>query len=517
MIPGSTTALRAFARWRVARIAAADPVATQRRQLDQLVRRAARTQFGRDHGFDRIESVEAFQDSVALKRYEDFWSAYWQQGFPNLRDKTWPGTIPYFAVTSGTTTGRTKYIPCSREMVRANARAALDVLAWHVVNRPSSRVLRGRMLMLGGSTDLKHLAPGVKSGDLSGIAVEETPWFAKPWRYPPPEIALLTDWDAKIEAIARGTKHQRIGVVSGTPSWLVSLFARLATEDIGATCAADLWPDLSLVVHGGVHFAPYRTRFQEWLRGTPAETREVYPASEGFFAVADRGDGDGLRLNVDNGLFYEFVPIEDLDRPAPTRHWVATIEPGIDYALVVSSCAGVWSYVVGDTVRFVDVHPPRLLITGRTSYMLSAFGEHVIEAEIEQAVADAAAAINAQVTNFAVGPQFTTLGGKHGSHLYVVEFSHAIDDPTALKVFVESIDRSLCATNEDYEVHRMAESGLAPPSVVCLPPGGFAEWMRKRGQLGGQHKVPRVVTDAALFADLRQHVNNASRDNPRAT
>ncbi len=266
---------------------------------------------------------------------------------------------------------------------------------------------------------------------------------------------------------------------------------------------AGLYPDLELFVHGGVNFAPYRSIFAEWLKGSHAETREVYPASEGFIAAADRREGEGLRMIVDNGLFYEFVPVEELDGAAPTRHWLANAETGVNYALVLSTCAGLWSYVIGDTVRFVDRDPPRILITGRTSYSLSAFGEHLIGEEIEKAVTAAATAIGAGVADFSVGALFPQGEGELGGHLYIVEFSDGAPSPDRLAEFARVLDETLCALNVDYREHRAQGFAMRAPAVHPVPPGTFAAWMKRRGKLGGQNKVPRVINDQALFDDLK--------------
>lgn len=475
-----------------------------------LVRRAESTRFGRDHGFASIRSVAEFQEHVPLRSYEDFWKDYWQAGFPQLQDCTWPGTVPYFARTSGTTTGKTKYIPFTKEMLRANIRAAWDVLFFHFLNRPGSRVLGGKALMLGGSTDLCQEAPGIYSGDLSGIVANEIPWWARPYTFPPRELALVADWEEKIDRIARLSLQQDIRAISGTPNWLLAYFDKLAElrPEAGGRIAPH-YPYLELLLHGGIDFKPYARRFSELLEGSRAELREVYPASEAFIAIADRGPGEGLRLITDNAVFFEFVPTEELTSAAPTRHWLGTVEPGIDYAVVLSTCAGAWGYILGDTVRFVDLDPPRILVTGRTSFVLSAFGEHLIQEEIEEAVAGAADAIGASVVDYCVAPVFPEAGGARGGHHYVVEFAGAPPAAQRIATFRDALDDLLCGLNADYRAHRAGDYGLRPPDVEAVVPGSFAAWMKSRGQLGGQHKVPRVINDAALFADLLAFLSQA--------
>lgn len=500
----ATPLLRLYARHRMRRLAAQDPAKAQEKELLRLVKKAEKTRFGTDHRFPDIKSVKGFRERVPLRRYEDFWTEYWKGDFPKLTDCTWPGTIPFLAVTSGTTTGVTKYIPCSKEMNRSNMRAGVDLLVHHVLNRPESAILAGKSFMLGGSTDLVEEAPGIHSGDLSGIAASELPWWARRRYFPPLDLALIADWEEKIDKLARLSLKRDIRSISGTPSWLLIFFDKLAglRPESGGR-AIGFYPRLELLVHGGVNFAPYRRRFEELLEGSHAEMREAYAASEGFIAVADRGFADGLRLIVDNGLFFEFVPREELEAPNPARHWLANVEKDVNYALALSTCAGVWSCIVGDTVKFVDIEPPRLLITGRTSYSLSAFGEHLIGEEIEESVAAAAGAVRAMVNDYSVGALYPQREGDVGGHLFIVEFAEPVPGDAALAAFSRALDEALSATNDDYKIHRAGGFGLNPPRVQAVRPGAFAAWMKSRGQLGGQHKVPRIMNDQELFRQLR--------------
>ena len=510
----ATWALRLYARHRLSQLKAQDAVDQQQRQLRQLVRKAAPTRFGRDHRFAEIRSVADFQARVPVRDYEEMWHRYWQPDFPRLVDCSWPGTIPFFALTSGTSSGATKHIPCSRDMTRSNGWAAIDLLVHHVANRPHSHVLGGKNFMLGGSTDLTEDAPGIRSGDLSGIAIAEIPRWARPFCFPLPELALIADWEEKIDRLAHAALTQDIRTITGTPSWLLIFFERLcALRPQHSGRLAAFFPNLELVAHGGVNFAPYRSQFRALLQDSHAEYREVYPASEGFIAIADRGDGEGLRLICDNGLFFEFVPTDELGGAAPTRHWLGTVRTGIDYALILSSNAGLWAYLLGDTIRFVDVNPPRILVTGRTSYFLSAFGEHLSGAEIEQAVGRAADAIAAAVVDFAVGAMFPDAARRRGRHRFVVEFSGDAPDAARLDKFARCLDDELSRGNDDYRAHRAGGFGLDAPEIVVAPRGCFAAWMKHRGRLGGQHKVPRVIGDPSLMAELSKFTMAAAHAN----
>ncbi len=504
----ATPLLRAYARRRLARLAALDPAAAQQRQLLALLRRARETAFGRAHGFAGIDSVAAFQAAVPLRRWEDFWRDWWQAPFPRLRDVSWPGLIPAYANTSGTTGAATKRIPVSRDMLRANRRAALDVLAFHLNARPESRVLAGRNFLLGGSTALETLAPGIVAGDLSGLAAADIPWWARRRTFPPRRLALTADWRRKMEQLAPRSLAAHVTGLSGTPSWMVLFFDQLATFRPGAI-ARDLYPELELVVHGGVGFSPYRARFQAWLAGSRAETREVYPASEGFIAIADRGDGEGLRLILDNGLFYEFVRPDDLAAPAPERRWIGDAETGVEYAIVLSSNAGLFAYVLGDTVTLIERNPPRVLVTGRTTWSLSIAGEHLASHELDAAVAEAARALSGTVADYAAAALPPDAADPRGGHFFVVEGDGI--GPESTEKFAAALDAALRRLNADYAAHRCGDFGLRPPRVLLAPSGTFAAWMAARGKLGGQNKVPRVINDPALLASLRQTAEQRRR------
>jgi hypothetical protein len=489
--------LHRFARWRAAKLAGEDAAVSQRRELARLLQAARGTRFGRDHGFGAIATVEDYQRAVPLRRYDDFWNGYWGSAYPVLDNLTWPGLIPFFANSSGTSSGVTKHIPVSAAMTRSNRRAAIDLMVHHVLNRPQSRMLGGMNFFLGGSAELTALAPGVSGGDLSGIAAAGVPLWAKGFYFPSGAPARLTDWEEKVRTLARLSLQEDIRSLSGTPSWLLLFLDEVKKQAGRGTRLSDWWPNLEMLTHGGVSFEPYRARFGELLAGGHAETREVFPASEGFMALADRGPGEGLRLLTGNGIFFEFVPVAELDSPSPTRHWIGNAETGINYAIVLTTCAGLWSYVIGDTVRLIDLAPPRLKVTGRTSYGLSAFGEHLIGEEIDKAVAAAAHAVDGVIADYMVGPVIPVNGVGH--HLYLVEFTEAVPQ-RALAVFSGRLDDALKALNVDYAEHRAGDYGMAAPQVRFVKPGSFAAWMKARGKLGGQNKVPRVIADAEQFA-----------------
>ena len=484
-----------YARRRTNQLAAIDPVATQHRTLLELVRAARGTRFGRDHGFESIATVADYQSRVPLRSYEALWRAYLEAAYPRFDSLTWPGLIPYLALTSGTTQGATKYLPISRAMVASNRKAAQTMVAYHLASRPDSRLFQGKLFFLGGSTNLGEPTPGVQQGDLSGIATTEAGDWLRPFTFPPLDLALETDWDRKLTHLAERSKSEPITLIGGVPSWMLALFGRLL-ELTGKSTIAEVWPRLELVVHGGVKFDPYRRSFDEILGGDRIRLQETYPCSEGFIAFGDPATGL-LRLVLDHGLFYEFVPVAELDSDQPSRHWIGDVEVGVNYAIIVSTCAGLWSHIIGDTVRFESLNPPLITFTGRTRYTLSAFGEHLISEEVEGAIAEAAARTDSDVRDWHVGPVFA---GALGYHHFLIEFSRPPNDLAAFRL---ALDAELSRRNADYLAHRVEGVGLPLPRLTVSRPGGFDGWMRTKGKLGGQHKVPRMDGSGSLTAEIQ--------------
>ncbi len=482
------------ARLRSQELARAQPVRIQERAILRLVRKAATTRFGRDHRFDRISSVDDFQRGVPLRTYEQLWDAYLRDRYPIFDDLTWPGRIPFLAMTSGTTRGATKFIPVSAEMVASNQKAARTMIAFHMGSRPDSKLFHGRLCFLGGTTNLEQPAAGVFQGDLSGIAAVQVSPLLRPYTFPPLELALETDWDCKLSRLAVASRSERITLISGVPSWLLLFFQRLL-EQTGRRTLGEVWPHLEMVVHGGVKFDPYQQAFRAIVGSTAIRLQEVYPCSEGFIGFGDPATGL-LRLVHDHGIFYEFVPVGELDAPHPCRHWLGTAQTGVNYAIVVSTCAGLWAHVIGDTIRFESLDPPLFRFTGRTRYTLSAFGEHLINEEVEAAMAQAASATGVGLRDWHVGPLFT---GELGYHQFVVEF---VENSAELAVFRDALDADLAMRNADYRAHRTPGAGLPAPSVIVARPGSFDAWMRRRGRLGGQNKVPRMDNSGLLTREL---------------
>jgi hypothetical protein len=469
----------------------------QQATLLNLIRRAAATRFGQEHDFHRLQSVADYQARVPLRHYEDFWTQYWKDTYPHLAGITWPEQIPYYALSSGTTSGATKYIPVSWEMVRSNKKAAFTTTALFRHVYPQAALLSGKFFFVGGSTELRLQPDGSRAGDLSGIAAREFPEVLRPYTFPPLELALIANWEEKLQRLAEHSLREPITAISGIPAWLLVLFGKLKALS-GRSTLVEIWPQLRLVIHGGTAFEPYRDLFRREIGSDTVQFCEVYPASEGFVATEDPRY-HLLRLIPDHGIFFEFVPVEDLERSHPPRHTLREVEPGVNYAVVLTTCAGLWSYVLGDTVVFERRQPPLLRFTGRTKYFLSAFGEHLISEEVEKAVAAAARACGVDVIDFHVGPVFPAQPQQPGYHLYLVECADQQPDPQR---FAAAIDDELMVLNEDYAPHRQGDLAMRQPQVRLIRRGGFAAWMKAQGKFGGQHKVPRMDNSGRLTAAM---------------
>jgi len=501
-------ALIRYAHRRTAALDRADVPEVQRKTLLSVVQRARETKFGRDHGFSRITTVDQFQAAVPVRTYEDFWQGYWQASFPSLKGTTWPDFIPYYALSSGTTTGTTKYIPISKEMLASNRKAAFTTVALFGHAAPEARLSSGRIFFLGGNTELRRETNGSRSGDLSAIASIEISRLSRPYTFPPRELSGIADWNVKVRRLAEAAARLPITSLSGVPAWMQVLFHHLK-EVTGKTRVADIWPRLRLLIHGGTKFDPFRESFRQEL-GPNVRFVEVYPCSEGFVATEDPRY-DLLRVVPAHGIFFEFVPMDEFENGRlksnrPVRHTLATVETGQQYAVVVTTCAGLWSYQVGDTIAFEKRDPPLIRFTGRTKYYLSAFGEHLISEEVTKAITEAARQSGATASEFHVGPVFSADPKKPGHHRYLVEFH---EPPRDLGQFTDRLDAALRRLNEDYDAHRQGDLSMLRPEVLVVKPEAFMRWMVAHGRKLPQGKVPEMDNTGeqtkAITAWLRDH------------
>jgi hypothetical protein len=463
------------------------PAEVQEATLHCLVARARDTQFGRGHDFAGIRSVADYQARVPLRTYLEF-QPLWQRALEGVPDVTWPRLVSHWVKTSGTTAGD-KLIPVTQEALASHRRGGWDALFMALERTRGRQLLGGAMLFLGSTSRLTPIGQGAMVGDLSGLAVQWLPPGLRGRYSPGADLAAIPDWSTRMPKIAERVSAQDLRLLSGMPSWMLLLFEHVARRRNLAHC----WPGLKVFIHGGVSFAPYRSAFEQWLE-RQLEYVEVYPASEGFVAVQTEARG-GLTLLLDHGIFYEFVPVDDLQAARPRRFTVADVELGPSYAVVLTTPAGLWSYVLGDTVRFIARDPLQLVITGRTRHFVNAFGENVIVEEVERALLDACRATGAEVAEFTVTPRYPAATEARGGYDWLVEFRVA---PTDTKAFVRVLDDTLMALNTDYRTKRTGDLGMLPPRLIALPAGTFHRWLERSGKLGDQHKVPRVTNDRTV-------------------
>jgi hypothetical protein len=471
-----------------------DAMTLQEATLRSLVRCGRRTRFGREHDFDGAATIAAYQTRVPLREYLEF-KPRLEQALEGELDVVWPGRPTYWVKTSGTTAGD-KALPVTSEALASQRRGGWDALTLAAERVGATRLLGGPMLFLGGCTALTPIGAAGLCGDLSGLVARRLPPVIRNLYSPGPELAAIPDWETRIAAIAQRVAGQDLRLISGMPSWLLILFEhvqRLYPGSAGALGAR--WPNLGVFIHGGVAFAPYQDLFEQTV-GRSLERVEVYPASEGFVGLQTERTG-GLTLMLDYGIFYEFVPVEDLGASRPRRHTVADVELERPYTVALTTPAGLWSYVLGDVVRFTAREPLRLEIVGRTRHFVNAFGENVIVEEVERALVEACRRTHAEAVEFTVAPAYAVAIDARGRHDWLIEFA---TPPASAATFARVLDETLKQLNTDYRVKRTGDLGMTAPRLVPLPRGTFYAWMRSRGKLGGQHKVPRV-TNARTVAD----------------
>jgi hypothetical protein len=501
---------------------------TQARQFRFLCSGLARSKLGRASGVEESISYERFRDRIPVRNYESF-SPYIDRVLKGEADVLWPGRCDSFAVSSGTTAGRTKYIPVTNAMLKHFRGAGLDSLLFYAARSGHSDAFAGRHLFLGGSTSLEQVkrGPGMPAaycGDLSGIAAQHLPlWMERALYEPGRRIAGMSHWPAKIEAIAEKTLHSDIRMLSGIPSWILiladAILRRASREGMRAQCLLDVWPNLKCFVHGGVPICPFKRELARVL-GPGVEFHEVYPASEGFIAAQDGRADEGLRLMADRGLFFEFVPVEvfrneNLGEMGTAALPLWGIKAGCDYVILLSTPAGLFRYLIGDVVRFVSTEIPHLEYTGRTQLQLSAFGEHVIEKELTDSLSAVAARMSLEIADFHVAPLFVdeTQGRERGCHEWWLALRGEYRPDLEYDLIVQ-LDRELAQRNDDYDAKRKG-GGLSLPVLRLVSPILFEDWMKERGKWGGQNKTPRCRSDRQIADALQKKL--AVRIQPQPT
>lgn len=491
-------AISTLARMRMWRIESwiQHPVLSQREVLQDIVTSAQYTEFGRKHNFSKLFTVKEFKQAVPIHEYDDL-KPYIQRIMEGEQNVLWNTPVYWFAKSSGTTSDKSKFIPVTDESLQdCHYKAAKDVLALYYSFHPDSELLTGKGLVIGGSHNIHQVNEETHYGDLSAVLLQNTPFWSQWIRTPELSIALMDEWEGKIEKLAESTINENVTSISGVPTWTMVLIKRIL-EVTGKNSLAEVWPNLELYMHGGVSFTPYREQFQK-LIGKPINFLEMYNASEGFFAAQDNPSEDGMLLFTDHGIFMEFMPLEEYGKKHPKTVGLQQVETGKNYALIISTNGGLWRYMVGDTIQFTTLFPFRIKVSGRLKHYINAFGEEVIVDNTDKAIAMASERTGAVVNDYTAAPVYFS-EQDNGAHEWLIEFEK---EPANLDHFIYELDASLQSINSDYEAKRYKDIALRMPVVHKLQKGIFNAWLKAKGKLGGQHKVPRLSNDRNFIEDI---------------
>jgi len=465
----------------------------------QLLNQAKNTEWGRIHDYKSIIRLEEFKARVPLNDYETM-KPYIERLRKGEQNILWPSEIKWFAKSSGTTAEKSKFIPVSEEALEeCHFKGGKDLLSIYFNNHPDSLLFDGKGIAMGGSSQITEISNEsfYYEGDLSAIIIQNLPFWVEFRRTPNLSIALMDEWEGKIEKMAGATINHDVTSASGVPSWTLLLFRRVL-EITGKSNLLEVWPRFELFIHGGVNFVPYREQFYQLLPSPKVNYLETYNASEGFFGIQDRDHADDMLLMLDYGIYYEFLPIDRLGSDHPETISLEEVETGINYALVISTNAGLWRYLIGDTVTFTTLNPYRIKISGRTRNFINAFGEEVIMDNAEKALAVACEKCQAIVSEYTAGPVYFNLG-KRGAHEWLIEFEQ---EPFDLGFFINALDNALKSLNSDYEAKRYHDMILGEPIIRVMPKNTFYSWLKSKGKLGGQHKVPRLSNDRKYIEEI---------------
>jgi len=472
------------------------PVAAQREVLQDLVTSAQYTEFGRKYDFSSLYTVRDFKKAVPIHEYDDL-KPYITRIMEGEQNLLWNTPINWFAKSSGTTSDKSKFIPISNESLEDNHfRGAKDVLTLYYQFNPYSDLLTGKGLIIGGSHTVHQINDETHYGDLSAVLLQNSPFWGKWVRTPELSIALMDEWESKIEKLAQHTIHENVTSISGVPTWTMVLFRRIL-EITGKQTIAEVWPDLELYLHGGVSFVPYREHFEK-LIGKPINYLEMYNASEGVFAAQDSPDADGMLLFTDHGIFMEFMPLEEYGKDEPKTIGLRDVELSKNYALVISTNGGLWRYCIGDTVQFTSLNPFRIKVSGRIKHYINAFGEELIVDNTDRAIKLACEQTGAVVNDYTAAPVYFSAEG-NGAHEWLIEFEK---EPASIDHFSYELDIALKQCNSDYEAKRTKDIALRPPILHSIEKGSFFRWLKLKGKLGGQHKVPRLSNNRKYLDEI---------------
>ena len=471
--------------------------AIQREILQYLVKRGKDTEYGRNHLFSTIKSYEDFAQNIPVNTYEEL-----KDDIDRMRhgekDILWPGQVKWYAKSSGTTNDKSKFIPITHEGLQTlHYQGGKDVVAYYLSNNPDSRLFSGKGLILGGSHSPNYNLPNSLVGDLSAILIENINPLANLVRVPSKEVALLSDFEVKRDRIARETLSQNVTNISGVPSWMLSVLVRVM-ELTGKQHLQEVWPNLEVFFHGGIAFTPYREQYEQLITKSDMKYMETYNASEGFFGIQDDPNDESMSLMLDYGVFYEFLPMDEFENEKPNIVPLEGVEVGRNYAMLISTACGLWRYEIGDTVRFTSTRPYKFVITGRTKYFINAFGEELIMDNAEKGLETTCKATGAQISEYTAAPIFMDANAKC-RHQWLIEFTKEPDD---IHEFERILDSKLQEINSDYEAKRFHNITLQQLEVVVARKDLFNDWLKSKGKLGGQHKVPRLSNNRKNIEEM---------------
>nr|MBB6230953.1 hypothetical protein [Mucilaginibacter sp. FT3.2] len=466
------------------------PNEVQEEWFEQLISMAESTEWGRKYQYKSIDNLTQFKERVPIQNYDTL-KPYIERMLKGEKNVLWPSEIRWFAKSSGTTNDRSKFIPVSEEALEeCHFKGGKDVLTIYFNNQPNARMFTGKVLTLGGSHQVSQFNNDTSFGDLSAVIMKNLPLWAEFHRTPQLDIALLDNFEEKLEKIAQATKDVNVTSIGGVPTWNLVLFKRIL-EITGKKNMLEVWPNLEMYFHGAVNFGPYREQFKTLIPSDDMYYLENYNASEGFFGIQDTKEPGDMLLMLDYGIFYEFLPLENLHKENPQTLTLDEVELDKNYALIISTNAGLWRYMIGDTIKFSSLAPFRIRVTGRTKHYINAFGEEVIIDNAEQALEEACHQTGAIIREYTAAPVYFN-GNDCGAHEWIIEFEKK---PAEFERFVDLLDETLRRINSDYDAKRFKDLALRRPIVRRAPEGTFFNWMKEKGKLGGQHKVPRLAND----------------------
>jgi len=473
------------------------PVETQQETIFKLLAKAASTEWGQKNKYSTITSIKEYQNRIPVQTYEDI-IPYVERLRKGESDLLWPGEIKWFAKSSGTTSTKSKFIPMSSDALEeCHYRAGKDVLLLYSILHPETGILSGKSLTLGGSHKIDQFSNDSLYGDLSAILIENAPFWVDFIRTPKARIALIEDFEEKLNVITRTTINENVTSIAGVPSWYLVLIKQILTYT-GKTNLLDVWPNLEVFFHGGISFTPYRDQYKCLIKGEQMNYMETYNASEGFFGIQDDLLRNDMLLMLDYGIFFEFIPADRMSSGSAPAYTIGEVEKDVNYAIVISTNCGLWRYMMGDTIIFTSLNPFRFRISGRTKHFINVFGEEVIIDNAEKAIESASKATGATIKDYTAGPVYMSLTS-NGSHEWLIEFEK---EPSDLNLFIHLLDDALKSVNSDYEAKRHKDLNLVMPVVRSLPKNTFNKWLISKNKFGGQNKVPRLSNSREYIEEL---------------